>query len=354
MRKIALGMAVAAAALASPALARDGHAYFGADIGFADPEDHNVINNGWKDGTRVYEDDGFDLGAFIGYDWGAIRTEAEVGYYEYAPKGIDVGLVGAPLVNSSAPFESVTGAQLAGESRVTTIMANALFDLGGNNGIGFSIGGGVGRAILHSEFQATPYHTYLDDTDAAWAYQAIAAVRLPVTDEAELGLKYKYLNTNEFSMLDSALRSYQTQLAIHSFSFSLIANLGRDEPPPPPPPPVCNKGPYIVFFDWDKSDITPEAATILDSAITAYGNCRNVPIMLAGHADRSGSATYNVGLSERRNASVQSYLTGHGIPAGAITSQGFGESMPRVPTADGVRELQNRRVEITYGPGSGN
>ncbi len=117
---------------------------------------------------------------------------------------------------------------------------------------------------------------------------------------------------------------------------------------------MCNKGPYIVFFDWDKSNITPEAATILDSAITAYGNCRNVPIMLAGHADRSGSAKYNVGLSARRNDSVQAYLTGHGVPASAITSQAFGESMPRVPTADGVRELQNRRVEITYGPGSGN
>ena len=50
---------------------------------------------------------------------------------------------------------------------------------------------------------------------------------------------------------------------------------------------------------------------------------------------------------------VRGYLTGRGIPDGAITSQGFGENNPRVPTADGVRELQNRRVEITYGPGSG-
>jgi outer membrane protein OmpA-like peptidoglycan-associated protein len=116
---------------------------------------------------------------------------------------------------------------------------------------------------------------------------------------------------------------------------------------------VCNKGPYIVFFDWDKSDVTPEAASILDSAVTAYGNCANVPVMLAGYADRSGKPAYNQGLSERRNASVRAYLTAHGVPDGAITSQGFGENNPRVPTADGVRELQNRRVEITYGPGSG-
>jgi outer membrane protein OmpA-like peptidoglycan-associated protein len=116
---------------------------------------------------------------------------------------------------------------------------------------------------------------------------------------------------------------------------------------------VCNKGPYIVFFDWDKSDITPEASSVLDSAVTAYGDCDSVPIMLAGHTDRSGSDRYNMGLAERRNSSVRSYLTARGIDDGAITSQAFGESEPRVPTADGVREPQNRRVEITYGPGSG-
>ena len=99
--------------------------------------------------------------------------------------------------------------------------------------------------------------------------------------------------------------------------------------------------------------ITPEAATILDSAVSAYGSCMSVPIMLAGYADRSGSTKYNVGLSQRRNTAVTDYLSSRGISAGAITSQAFGESNPRVPTADGVRELQNRRVEITYGPGSG-
>ncbi|MBC2664687.1 OmpA family protein, partial [Novosphingobium flavum] len=77
-------------------------------------------------------------------------------------------------------------------------------------------------------------------------------------------------------------------------------------------------------------------------------------IMLAGYADRSGTPKYNVALSGRRNDSVQGYLTSHGVPGSAITAQAFGETNPRVPTADGVRELQNRRVEITYGPGSGN
>jgi outer membrane protein OmpA-like peptidoglycan-associated protein len=108
-----------------------------------------------------------------------------------------------------------------------------------------------------------------------------------------------------------------------------------------------------VFFDWDKSDITPEAASILDNAISNYQNCGNSQVMLAGHADRSGPASYNVGLSQRRADSVKAYLSGRGISDGVISTEAFGESRPRVETADGVRELQNRRVEIMYGPGSG-
>jgi outer membrane protein OmpA-like peptidoglycan-associated protein len=115
----------------------------------------------------------------------------------------------------------------------------------------------------------------------------------------------------------------------------------------------CSPGPFIVFFEWDKSNITPEAASILDNAITAYQSCGNAQIMLAGYADRSGPASYNVGLSQRRADSVKAYMVDHSIPEGVITTQAFGETNPRVQTADGVREVQNRRVEITYGPGSG-
>jgi outer membrane protein OmpA-like peptidoglycan-associated protein len=116
---------------------------------------------------------------------------------------------------------------------------------------------------------------------------------------------------------------------------------------------TCNQGPFIVFFDWDSDAVTPEATTILNNAVTAYSNCGTSAIMIAGHADKSGSASYNMGLAERRATNVKTYVAGRGIPSARITTQSFGETMPRVPTADGVRELQNRRVEVTYGPGSG-
>ena len=76
-------------------------------------------------------------------------------------------------------------------------------------------------------------------------------------------------------------------------------------------------------------------------------------MVLAGHADRSGSDEYNVGLSQRRANNVRAYLAGRSVPDAAITSEAFGESRPLVDTADGVREPQNRRVEISFGPGSG-
>ncbi|WP_156106282.1 OmpA family protein, partial [Sphingobium sp. ba1] len=89
------------------------------------------------------------------------------------------------------------------------------------------------------------------------------------------------------------------------------------------------------------------------NAVSAYSNCGSAQVMLAGYADKSGSASYNVGLSQRRADAVKAYMASKGIPDGVMTTQAFGETNPRVETADGVRELQNRRVEITYGPGSG-
>lgn len=119
---------------------------------------------------------------------------------------------------------------------------------------------------------------------------------------------------------------------------------------------MCSPGPFIVFFDHNKSTITPEAASILDNAISAYQNCNNAQVMLAGFADRSGNPKYNIGLSQRRADAVKAYMGAHSIPQNVITTQAFGEDPAhlRVQTADGVREVQNRRVEITYGPGAGN
>ncbi len=116
---------------------------------------------------------------------------------------------------------------------------------------------------------------------------------------------------------------------------------------------TCVAGPFMVFFDANSDQLSPQAKAILDNAATAYSSCGQAQVMIAGHTDRKGADQYNVGLSQRIAASVRRYLATRGIPDGVMTTEAFGESRPLVETLDGVGEPQNRRAEITFGPGSG-
>ncbi len=202
--------------------------------------------------------------------------------------------------------------------------------------------------------------SFLDDSDTGLAWQALAGIRAPLSDSWDAGLKYRFFNADKVGLVDRLGRAVDTRFRSHSVMASLVYNFGGAPapvevaaPPPPPPAPVCNTGPYIVFFDWDQSNLRPDAASVLDNAVAQYSNCGTAKVMLAGHADKSGSAKYNVGLSERRNTTVRSYLESKGVAGGAIATEAFGETAPLVQTADGEREPQNRRVEVTYGPNSG-
>ncbi|HJS31181.1 MAG TPA: OmpA family protein [Alphaproteobacteria bacterium] len=120
-------------------------------------------------------------------------------------------------------------------------------------------------------------------------------------------------------------------------------------PAPAPAPVPVGAGvqrSYLVFFDWDKADVTAEARRIIQQAVASARQLSVTRIEVAGHADRSGSERYNQALSERRSNAVRQGLTADGVPAGQIVTEAFGESRPLVPTADDVREPQNRRVEI--------
>ncbi|MEX2202113.1 MAG: OmpA family protein [Dongiaceae bacterium] len=103
---------------------------------------------------------------------------------------------------------------------------------------------------------------------------------------------------------------------------------------------------YIVYFDWDRSDIRPDAAAVIADVTNAAASLGSPPISVTGHTDLSGSDDYNMGLSLRRADSVRNALISGGISASQITTAGRGEAEPAVPTADGVREQANRRAEI--------
>lgn len=115
--------------------------------------------------------------------------------------------------------------------------------------------------------------------------------------------------------------------------------------PAPPPPPAARV--FIVFFDWDKDVITPEGERVIQQAAEAYRSGAPVQLQVTGYTDRSGSPAYNQRLSERRANNVARALTALGVPRNEMAVSGRGENDNRVPTANGVREPQNRRVEIT-------
>jgi outer membrane protein OmpA-like peptidoglycan-associated protein len=106
---------------------------------------------------------------------------------------------------------------------------------------------------------------------------------------------------------------------------------------------------YLVFFAWDQATLTPVALTVLDQVQSDFMGGKPARVVIAGHADRSGPKAYNQALSEHRARSVARALGERDIPASTMVIEGYGESQPRVPTDDGVREPQNRRVEIVFG-----
>ncbi len=121
-------------------------------------------------------------------------------------------------------------------------------------------------------------------------------------------------------------------------------------PPPPPPPPAPAAKRRIILrgvnFDFDKSNIRPDARPVLDEAVRTLKEEPNIRVRIEGHTDSIGSEAYNQRLSQRRADAVKAYLVAEGIAASRLETVGFGESQPVASndTADG--RAQNRRAEL--------
>lgn len=118
----------------------------------------------------------------------------------------------------------------------------------------------------------------------------------------------------------------------------------KPAPAPAPAPQVARK--FLVFFDFDSAKLTDGARAIINAAYNASQQVSVSMIEATGHADRAGSDGYNLTLSQRRAAAVRAELMQLGVTANDVSSDGKGEREPLLQTNDGVREAQNRRVEI--------
>jgi hypothetical protein len=114
------------------------------------------------------------------------------------------------------------------------------------------------------------------------------------------------------------------------------------------PPEIEGPGRYTVFFPWNKATLSEEDRQIVVKAVEEYRQTGNARITVTGHTDTSGSAAYNLQLSQRRAETVAAEMIRQGVPASEIETIGRGEEDLLVPTADGVREPRNRRVVIEF------
>jgi OmpA-OmpF porin, OOP family len=303
----------------------------------------------------------------VGWGFGnGLRAELEGNFRDNASNQNGGGSSFAAVRTISGGGETKTGA-----------MVNAFYDFTDAFGPGITpyVGVGVGwQYIRANNIQISgplpagpgagaPFLFRLNNGTNAFAYQAIlgASYTLSSIDPGlALTAEYRYMGTG-------GNRTYKAQFFAPQVARGTNIQVGMENnqaiilgvryafntPPPAPapapvpvPPAPAPSRTYLIFFDWDRADLTPRARQVVSEAAQASTHVQYTRIEVNGYTDASGTAKYNQELSVRRAHTVGAELIRDGVPEAAITVQGFGETHPLIPTAAGVREPQNRRVEI--------
>mgnify|MGYP002622272673 CR=1 FL=1 len=105
---------------------------------------------------------------------------------------------------------------------------------------------------------------------------------------------------------------------------------------------------YTIYFDFDKSNVRASERSTLETVVREIKRYDPYEVTIEGHTDRSGPADYNAVLSQKRAQAVSNALTDMGITNRVLDKEAKGESDPAVPTKDGVKLQENRRVEIQF------
>jgi OOP family OmpA-OmpF porin len=374
--------AAAAIALSAGAASAEPDGWYGAvDAGFHRMEDGiNAESQSTGNNWNFEVNDGWAAFARLGYrfnpNW---RVEVEGGY-----RSGDVGKVRAVSgPNGVCNLTPATGPCYSpdGDIQSTTLMANVIYDFG-YEAWGIRPFVGLGAGVNHVDTNVVgrlrnnrTVGFAADDASTKFAAQAIAGLAWSISDRANIDLTYRYLTGDaEFNTFTSVATFNQGTFEgdydnSHTVTLGLRYAFGAEPeaplpppppyvappapppvaPPPPPRPPVVQKPAarqFVVYFDWDRSDLTTEARSVIAQAASYAKSGAPTRILVVGHADTSGSAAYNIGLSNRRARTTADALVSQGIAGGVVSLDGKGETQLARATADGVREPLNRRATI--------
>ncbi len=346
LNKLVLAASVLAFA-AAPAMATEGW-YLGAHGGLSTLQNEPTKSATTRDNPTKWNE-GWLGGVSAGYNFGnGFRNEIEA---TYRHNNLD---------------DTRTG-QESGDVGSWAFMYNALYDLpvfGKDSKVKPYVGIGAGAVRTSVDAGGFTFGA-LDDTDWSFAMQGIAGVSYDLDNNWGVFADYRYLHAfnTKYSgpgAIGDVKSDYHNSSVVAGLRYtfgSAPAPMAEPVAAPAPvaqpaPAPVTENGPvsrkYLVFFDFNKATLTPEAVEVLKQAAGDAGNGRAVQLDVSGYTDRSGSDSYNNKLSAKRAAAVKAQLAKLGISSSMIQTAAKGESDPLVPTADGVKEPQNRRAEITY------
>jgi outer membrane protein OmpA-like peptidoglycan-associated protein len=340
--------AAAMAALVGPASAEQMTSWYGAIEGGGNwVEDFDMQEYVTPLGpppatSSLHLDAGWAALASLGYaydnNW---RFEVEGGYRYNQFDSI------TPLGGPSTPID--------GDFHQFTLMANSLYDFPSDKGVTFTLGGGVGAH--YAKMTSDSLSTAFDGDDVSLAFQGFAGLSVPVASWLAMSLNYRFLFVpnvkleDEKSIAPSSAHVDIEDLKSHTVTLGFrFGSRGEPMPapqvdaPPPPPPPVPRQ--YLIFFGFNKCNITANADQVLTEAANAARQLGTVAIQVSGHTDTVGSVAANQKLSECRANAARLNLVGKGIPGSSIIATGFGEGKLLIQTGDGVKEPQNRRVNV--------
>jgi OmpA-OmpF porin, OOP family len=337
-------LAATTALVALPVLAQaqslqPGGFYIGAEGGvswlLATSTNSNVTVGGVGSNSgqvNINPNTGWVAGGMIGYDFIGPRVEVEATYRD------NTGTLTVP---------GIGGNGVGFDFNQTSVMANLLYDFMPGATIVPYIGAGLGVAFQNLSGLNT------SSSSTSFAYQGIVGLGYNATSSIRLNLEGRYFGTtNPNYSFNNNVGGFPVNVGgnFSNNNFSIMASLqwkfGAPEAAPPPPPPPVSSPSFMVFFDWDRSNLSAQALQTIKQAAAAFKSKGNARITATGHTDTSGPENYNMALSLRRANAVKDALVREGVPATAIAVVGRGEQGLLVPTPDGVREPQNRRVEI--------
>lgn len=369
----ALGMAMLVAGNASA----DQNWYIGGEGGLTFNSKSGLTGLGSNMDGDVSFKDGYVFGGVLGYDFGGFRLEGEVAQRHNKAKAFNIvndGGIGDDLDES--PMSGAYNAT-GGKAKVTSGMANAYLDFGKDWVVHPYIGAGIGIAGFKFSDMSVGPAVFVQGNNTVMAYQGIAGLRWAISNAVDLVADYRYFATGHVNVGDGRdygvsvdkYRSHTVMLGLHYKFGQKAERVAAMEPavtPAPAPVPVAEPapapapapasapvaaqvvaGPFIVYFDWSKSNLTREAEKVIAEAADSLKLYGTAHIVLRSHTDSSGQPAYNMALSQRRGDAVKDKLIQQGVPADKIFVNALGETDLMVPTDSSTRLDKNRAVEIT-------